>query len=67
MSGDRINKMLIFIIQGYEQELPTGDLTNVTTVELIGESYSETLERAKKLIEKKFWRLKSIIEKNANT
>lgn len=55
--------MLIFIFQGYESESPDGRLSDVTTVELIGKSYEETLKRAKSLIKKKWWRLQSVIEK----
>lgn len=58
-----LKSMLIFILQGYEHEEVDGRLTDVVTVELIGEKMDEVISRAKKIVKKKFWRLSNIIEK----
>ena len=54
---------LIFIIQAYDSMADTGQLSDVTTIELLANSYAEALIRAKKIIKKKFYRLSSVIEK----
>lgn len=54
---------LIFILQGFEQQSPDGTLMDSVTVELLGKKYDEVLKRAQKIVEKKFWRLQSVIEK----
>lgn len=54
---------LIFIIQAYEMRTDDGQLQDVTTIELIDTSCTNALKRAKKLINKKFYRLSNIIEK----
>jgi hypothetical protein len=53
---------LVFIIQAYEEQFAGGDLGDVCTVELIDESAEKAINRAKKLINKKNYRVKSIIE-----
>ncbi len=53
----------IFVIQAYEYESPPEHLGDVTTIELIDSSVETVLERAKKLITKKNYRVFSIIEK----
>ena len=60
---DRINNMLIFILQGYQQETPEGRLTDSVTIELVDKDYTSALKRAEKIVKKKFWRLSNVIEK----
>jgi len=55
--------ILIFIIQAYESATDTGQLTDVVTVELIDKDLDGALKRAKKLVNKKFYRVSNIIEK----
>jgi len=54
---------LIFIIQAYEGASDTGQLTNVTTIEIIDETAATAIKKAKSLIKKKFYRISNIIEK----
>lgn len=56
---------LVFIIQAYNSESPQGQVMDVATVELIDTTVSRALDRAKKIIEKKFYRLSMVIEKVA--
>lgn len=53
---------LIFIIQAYQGEDPTGNISDVVTIELIDETPEKAIARAKQLIKKKFYRVSSIIE-----
>lgn len=57
-----MEKYLVFIIQAYESQTPDGHILNATILELIDESYEKALERAKLIIDKKFYRLSSVIE-----
>lgn len=59
------NKYLVFIITGYEEITPEGNLTDSCELQLIAESYTEALERAKSIIDKPQFRLKMVIEKYA--
>lgn len=54
---------LIFIIQAYESQSDTGQLTDVVNIELIDKTPELAIKRAKTLIKKKFYRLSNIIEK----
>lgn len=54
---------LVFVIQAYESASDTGQLSDVTVLELLDKDYSSALARAKKIIKKKFYRLQSVIEK----
>ena len=53
---------LIFVIQAYERMDESGQLKDVVTVELIDTSEARAIERAKKLVQKPYYRLSSIIE-----
>ena len=55
--------MLIFVVQGYESQSDTGTLSDIVTIELIDTTTESAIERAKSLIQKKFWRLSNVIEK----
>lgn len=62
--SDKTSKTkLIFVIQAYESATDTGQLSDVTVLELFSKDYKSALERAKKIIQKKFYRLQSVIEK----
>lgn len=54
---------LIFIIQAYQSATDTGNLTDVTTIELVDTNVDNALKRAEKLIKKTFYRVSNIIEK----
>lgn len=56
------NKYLVFVIQAYEEETD-GRLTDVCEMQLIAENIDTAIDRAKKLIVKKNYRLSTIIEK----
>ena len=60
-----MEKITIFIIQGFESENPRGNLADVTTIELIDNSTENAMARAKKIIKKKFYRVSSVIEREA--
>jgi hypothetical protein len=47
---------------GYEGEDPLHNLEDKVVVRLIDTSYEKALERAKKIIEKKFWLLAECVE-----
>lgn len=53
---------LVFIIQAHEGINPQGAMTDVCLVEVIDVSAEKAIERAKKMIVKKEYRIKSIIE-----
>lgn len=56
---------LVFIIQAYNSESAQGQVMDVATVELIDTTVTRALDRAKKIITKKFYRLSMVIEKVA--
>lgn len=56
-------KYLVFIIQGYQLQTEQGQLIDSTSIELIDKSYENALKRAKKIIDKKYYRLHSVIER----
>lgn len=58
-----MKKYFVYIIHAYDQATPEGQLQNVCTIELIDKSADKALERAKKLISKKEYRVAGIIEK----
>lgn len=53
---------LVWVIQGYDLETEQGQLINVVNFEIIDNNYEGALARAKKLCEKKFYRLSRVIE-----
>ena len=58
-----MDKKIIFIIQAYEMKSPEGSLLDICTLELYAKTESEAIERAKKLIKKKEYRVTQVIEK----
>ena len=56
-------KNLVFIVQGYELQSDTGGLSDVVTLELFADTEKEAIDRAKKLITKKFYRIAGVVEK----
>lgn len=56
------NLVMYFIVQAYERELPDGSLLDLCTLELRSNTASDAIERAKKLIEKKHYRIAKVIE-----
>lgn len=57
-----LRKYMVVIIEAYEDFIPPDTLSNVTTIELMETDPQVALERAKKLIEKKNYRIHKIIE-----
>ena len=55
-------KYLLFHIVGYNGEDPLHNLEDKVVIRLIDTTYEKALERAKKLIEKKFWLLAECVE-----
>jgi len=53
----------IFVIQGYEQKLEDGRLTDVVTYEIYADNEKEAINKAKKYHKKPFYRVMSVIEK----
>lgn len=53
----------IFVIQGFESMDTTGHMTDVVTLEIFAKNKEEALTKAKKYIQKKEYRISSIIEK----
>lgn len=60
-----MKRVTVFIVQGYELALDTGELRDTVTLELIDTDCDSALKRAKKIIKKKFYRISTIIEKEA--
>lgn len=54
----------IWIIQGYEQKLEDGRLTDVVSYEVYANSEKEAIKKAKSYVKKPFYRVMSVIEKN---
>lgn len=54
----------IFVIQGYEQKLDDGRLTDVVTYEVYAKNEKEAIKKAKSYVKKTFYRVMSVIEKN---
>jgi hypothetical protein len=54
---------MVFIVQAHDGETPDMRLTNVTTLELIDTTYKSAEERAKKIVNRKHYRLSMVIEK----
>lgn len=57
-----MNTYLVFVIQAYESQSDTGQLSDLTLVELIDTEPAKAIVRARKLIKKKFYRISQIIE-----
>jgi len=53
---------LLFHIVGYNGEDPLHNLEDKVVIRLIDTAYEKALERAKKIIEKKFWLLAECVE-----
>jgi len=53
---------LVFHIIGFEQKDQLGNYIDRVVLRLVGTSYEEALERAKKLIEKPNWVLGEVVE-----
>lgn len=58
-----MKKYLVFVVWGYDEELPNGDVSKLLSFELIDKDYASALKRAKLLYPKKNYLLKSVIEK----
>lgn len=55
---------LLFHIVGYNGEDPMHNLEDKVVIRLIDTTYESALERAKKIIEKKWWLLAEVVEFN---
>jgi len=53
---------IVFVLVGYERE-EAGQLINHVQVEVFETSVEKAIEKAKKLIDKPFWKVRMIIEK----
>lgn len=62
-TGAPNNTIIIFIIQAYVERNDQGQLSDVVTIELIDTNPDHAIERAKKLIDRPYFRIASIIEK----
>ena len=56
------NKYMVIVVQAYEDEEPRDALKNVTVIELMESSPKRAIQRAKKLISRKHYRVSRIIE-----
>ena len=57
-----MNKYIVIVVQAHEGETPDGRLMDTTTLELMESDPEVALQRAKKLIKKKHYRISSIVE-----
>ena len=53
---------LLFHIVGYNGEDPLHNLEDKVVIRLIDTTYEKALERAEKIIEKKWWLLAEVVE-----
>lgn len=56
----------VYTIQGYEAELPDGRVNDAVIFELIDTDGDRAIERAKKLVKKKFYRISRVFENFEN-
>ena len=56
-----MNKYLVFVIQAYNEEIGE-KLTDFVELQLMEDTYEEALKRARKIIQKKHYRLSSVLE-----
>lgn len=54
---------MIFVVQAYQEELPNMQVTDVCTLELFAENENQAIKRAKGLINKNFYRITQVFEK----
>jgi hypothetical protein len=52
-----MKKIIVWIIQAYQQQTETGGLIDAVVLELIADSEKEAVKRARQLVKKKFYRL----------
>jgi len=57
----------IFVIQAYESQTDTGQIMDTVILELFASSEKEAIKKAKKMVEKKFYRLSRVIETRNDT
>jgi hypothetical protein len=57
-----MQKYLVIVIQAHDAETPEGRLMNVCTLQLMESDPELAVERAKKLVRRKFYRVAEIIE-----
>ena len=53
---------LLFHIVGYDSKVSELEFTNKVVIRLIDTTYESALERAKKIIDRKFWFLSEVVE-----
>lgn len=53
---------MVIVVQAFEAETPTGQLLDLTSLELMEDDPQKALDRAKSLITKKHYRVAQIIE-----
>jgi|WetSurSiteA1Bulk_404760.scaffolds.fasta_scaffold71021_2 hypothetical protein len=57
-----MQKYLVIVIQAHDAETPEGRLMNVCTLQLMESDPEVAIKRAKKLVQRKFYRVAEIIE-----
>lgn len=55
---------LVFVVQAYANHTPMGALEDVVTLELFADSEKAAIARAKTIIERAYYRVSSVIEKD---
>lgn len=57
-----MQKYTVWIIQAYHERTDDGRLIDSVTLQIIADTESEAMEKAKKYIDKPFYRLSEVIE-----
>ena len=58
-----MKREIIYIVQGFETKLETGQLTDLVTVEVYADNEEEAIIKAKTYCKKSFYRVSQVIEK----
>jgi len=54
---------LLFVVVGYEEKLENGSLRDAVTYEMFAENEEEAFKKAKKIVDKPFYRTSAVYEK----
>lgn len=57
-----MEKYLVIVVQAHDAETPEGRLMNICTLQLMEDDPEKAVQRAKKLVKRKFYRVAEIIE-----
>lgn len=58
-----MEQKVIFIVQGFTTMNPEGHMSDVVTIEVYAKTEQEAVEKARKYVAKKFYRVNQVIEK----